>query len=227
MLGQVRGLGALLAAVGALLLAGSVVWSAWSVFRRAGATGPTSAEVSALAVVASFAVFMLVAQVTRYRALARRGPTEATAGGIAQWAAAFFWVPYLVVALRIGPEIDMPAIVGWLGVVLTIAGALLAMWSVLVLGRHYDLELEVHRDHELVRRGPYRFVRHPVYTGLGLHLAGACLATGNVLLVIGTLFVVLPVFYLRARAEERLLRDRFGTAYDEYAREVGMLLPRL
>ena len=51
------------------------------------------------------------------------------------------------------------------------------------------------------------------------------LATGNVLLIAGTLLVSYPAFYLRARAEERLLRDRFGAEYDKYAREVPMLVP--
>jgi protein-S-isoprenylcysteine O-methyltransferase Ste14 len=76
-----------------------------------------------------------------------------------------------------------------------------------------------------VRTGPYRFVRHPIYTGLLIHLIGACLATGNLLLVAGTLLVVLPIFYMRARTEERLLREQLGPAYDAYAREVGMLIP--
>jgi protein-S-isoprenylcysteine O-methyltransferase Ste14 len=93
------------------------------------------------------------------------------------------------------------------------------------LGRHYDLVLEVHQDHELVRRGPYALVRHPVYTGLGLHFAGACLATGNLLLIAGTLLVSYPAFYARARAEERLLRGRFGAEYEKYAQEVPMLVP--
>jgi protein-S-isoprenylcysteine O-methyltransferase Ste14 len=95
------------------------------------------------------------------------------------------------------------------------------------LGRHYDLVLEVHAGHELVRTGPFAWVRHPVYTGLAIHFIGACLATGNVLLILGTLLVTFPAFYARARAEERLLREQFGGEYDRYAKEVGMLVPLL
>src|SRR2546429_7645181 len=97
--------------------------------------------------------------------------------------------------------------------------------SIVAIGRHYDLELEVHADHEIVRTGPYRIVRHPIYTGLLVHLTGACLATGNLLLVAGTLLIVLPIFVVRARTEERLLREQLGPTYDAYAREVGMLIP--
>jgi len=60
---------------------------------------------------------------------------------------------------------------------------------------------------------------------LALHFIGACLATGNVLLGVGTLFVTLPTFVIRAQAEEQLLRERFGAAYDRYADEVPMLVP--
>jgi protein-S-isoprenylcysteine O-methyltransferase Ste14 len=85
----------------------------------------------------------------------------------------------------------------------------------------------VHAGHELVRAGPFAWVRHPVYTGLALHFLGACVATGNVLLLFGTLFVTLPAFYARARAEEKLLREQFGSEYDRYMDEVPMLVPGL
>lgn len=134
-------------------------------------------------------------------------------------------MPYLVIALRPGPELDVPGGLRWLGLGLSVLGVAFSLWAMLTLGRHYDLVLEIHHDHELVRGGPYALVRHPLYTGLGLHFAGACLATGNLLLVAGTLLVSYPAFYARARAEERLLRDRFGVEYEKYAREVPMLVP--
>ena len=87
--------------------------------------------------------------------------------------------------------------------------------------------LEIHRGHELVRRGPFVLVRHPVYTGLALHFLGGCVATGNLVLIAGTLLVTLPTFLIRARAEEALLRGQFGPAYDRYAEEVPMLVPGL
>jgi protein-S-isoprenylcysteine O-methyltransferase Ste14 len=104
-------------------------------------------------------------------------------------------------------------------------GIAISLWSIVTLGRHYDLVLEVHAGHELVRAGPFAWVRHPVYTGLALHFLGACLATGNVFLLGGTLLITLPAFYARARAEEKLLRGQFGADYEHYAREVPMLVP--
>lgn len=135
-------------------------------------------------------------------------------------------MPYVVIAVRPGPELDVPVLLRWIGIALSAVGVAFALWAMLTLGRHYDLVLEVHQDHELIRSGPYALVRHPLYTGLGLHFAGACLATGNLLLIAGTLLLTYPAFFARARAEERLLRDRFGAEYEKYARGVPMLVPR-
>jgi protein-S-isoprenylcysteine O-methyltransferase Ste14 len=176
---------------------------------------------------AAIVTFMVVAQLSRTRGVARRGETLARSRGLAHYVAYFFFVPYVVIATRPGPKIDVPEPLGWLGLALVVLGVAVSLWAIATLGRHYDLELEIHRDHELVRNGPYRLVRHPLYTGLGLHFAGACLATGNLLLIAGTLLVTYPALYLRAKTEERLLRERFGPAYDEYARKVGMLVPLL
>ena len=186
-----------------------------------------SSPLVALVSIASIATFMVVAQVSRIRGLARRGETLARSRGLAHYVAYFFFVPYLVIAGRPGPEVDLPEPLRWVGLALVVLGIAFALWAIATLGRHYDLELEIHRDHELVRSGPYRFVRHPVYTGLALHFAGACLATGNLVLIAGTLLVTFPALYLRARTEERLLRERFGATYDAYARDVGMLVPLL
>jgi len=170
-------------------------------------------------------VFILSAQVAQRRALGRRGPTLRTAGGLAALVPYFFWVPYVVIATRPGPEIGVPPAVQWLGVALSVLGVGFALWAMVTLGRQYDLVLEVHEGHELVRRGPYGLVRHPLYSGLGLHFAGVCLATGNLLLIAGTLLVSYPAFYLRARAEEALLREQLGAEYEAYARDVPMLVP--
>ena len=185
---------------------------------------------STLVTVVAFAgivTFSAVAQLSRMRGVARRGETVTRSRGLAHYVAYFFFVPYVVIGARPGPELDVPEPLRWVGLALIVLGVAFALWAIATLGRHYDLELEIHRDHELVRTGPYRFVRHPIYTGLGLHFIGACLATGNLLLIAGTLFVTFPALYLRARTEELLLRDRFGEKYEAYAREVGMLVPLL
>jgi protein-S-isoprenylcysteine O-methyltransferase Ste14 len=176
-------------------------------------------------VIACGAAFIVFAQIARTRAVAARGASVRVARGVAQTLPYFFGVPYVVVALHVGPELAVPDLVRALGLLLSVGGVGAALWAIVTLGRHYDLVLEIHAGHEVVRRGPFALVRHPVYTGLAIHFAGACLATGNLLLAAGTILVTYPTFLVRARAEEELLRERFGAEYDRYRAEVPMLVP--
>jgi protein-S-isoprenylcysteine O-methyltransferase Ste14 len=182
-------------------------------------------RIVAAAFIVSGATFIVFAQLARRRAVSRRGGSLRVSAGLAQLVPYFFWVPYAVVFFRLGPELDVPDAGRVAGVLLTAAGVALALWAIGTLGRHYDLVLEIHAGHRLVRRGPFRWTRHPVYSGLILHFLGACLATGSVLLAAGTIFVTIPAFVARARAEEALLRGEFGAEYDRYRDEVPMLVP--
>jgi protein-S-isoprenylcysteine O-methyltransferase Ste14 len=175
--------------------------------------------------VAAIVAYGIAAYSIRARARRSRPPTIVEAGGLARNSPYFVWVPYLVITLRPGPEIDIPEPMRWLGLALVVGGVALSIWSAATLGRHFDVELEVHGGHEVVRRGPYSLVRHPIYTGLAVHFIGACLATGNLILVAGTLLVSFPALYQRAASEETLLRRELGDAYESYAREVPMLVP--
>jgi protein-S-isoprenylcysteine O-methyltransferase Ste14 len=113
----------------------------------------------------------------------------------------------------------------WLGAALAWASAGLAIQSAQTLGRQWSLEARLLPEHTLVREGPYRYVRHPIYSamlgllvGTGVNVtAWWALAGASVLYVAGTL--------LRTGVEERLLRERFGEEYARYAAEVPALLP--
>jgi protein-S-isoprenylcysteine O-methyltransferase Ste14 len=184
-----------------------------------------SRDVVSVVVVGAGVLFIGAAQVARGRAIAQRGASVRIATGVAQWLPYFFWVPYAVAWARIGPEIDVGDMARALGLALCVGGVGVSLWAVATLGRHYDVVLEIHAGHEIVRSGPFALVRHPVYTGLAVHFIGACIATGNLLLFAGTLLVTLQTFWIRARAEEQLLRGEFGAEYDRYARDVPMLVP--
>ncbi len=172
----------------------------------------------------SFAVYAVFAE--RLRARVTRGRRIVARGGaLAQGLPYVIWIPYVVIAVRPGPELPLPDAIRWVGLGLVVGGIAFSMWSARTLGRHFDVEVEVHEGHELVDGGPFAIVRHPVYLGLAVHLIGACLATGNGLLIAGTLLGAFPAFYMRAAAEERLLRGQIGAAYDAYARRVPMLVP--
>jgi protein-S-isoprenylcysteine O-methyltransferase Ste14 len=110
-------------------------------------------------------------------------------------------------------------------VVLVIGSLIFVTAAVRTLGRQWSLQARVLEHHELVQRGPYRIVRHPIYTGMfGLLVAGS-LAHGHWL---GLLLASLVYYFgtiMRIRAEERLLREQFGGAYEEYARSVPAFIP--
>lgn len=157
--------------------------------------------------VATIALYIALAAVLRARSVRWRGSSLRQGTGLAaRWLPYLLPLPYVVIALRPGPELAVPDALRWVGLALVVLGVALAGWAALTLGRHFDMHVEVHRDHELVRAGPYAVLGHPIYTGLALHLLGACLATGNLLLIAGTLLGAIPAFIARAREEERLLR---------------------
>ena len=187
----------------------------------------SSDGVISLVVIGGGVLFISFAQLARRRAVAQRGASLRTSTGLPQIVPYFFWVPYAVVAFGLGPKIDLEESLRLGGAALSVLGVAFSLWAIVTLGRHYDLVLEVHAGHQLVRSGPFAWVRHPVYTGLALHFLAACLATGNVLLLVGTFVVTLPAFYARARAEERLLREQIGADYERYMVEVPMLVPGL
>jgi protein-S-isoprenylcysteine O-methyltransferase Ste14 len=112
------------------------------------------------------------------------------------------------------------------GILVLWAAGLLAIWGVRTMGRQLVSPAEVRPDTELVTTGAFGLVRHPLYDSVLMLWAGGTLALLNY--VLGAGFVVLvPAFYLRARAEEGILTRHFGDAYIAYAARVPMLVPRL
>ncbi len=119
---------------------------------------------------------------------------------------------------------QVAAAAGW---VLTLAGLALAAWSRATLGRCFSVSLGVKQDHDLVRSGPYAWMRHPMYTGLlALGLGGALVHNSGLAVAL----LVAPFggfFYWQTRVEEPLLVARLGDAYRQYQASTGRLLPRL
>jgi protein-S-isoprenylcysteine O-methyltransferase Ste14 len=112
-------------------------------------------------------------------------------------------------------------------VTLAFGSAMLGMLAVRELGKQWSLTARVLDAHELVQRGPFAHVRHPIYSALlGLLLASGLALSTALLTAVATL-VYLAGTYWRALREEALLRAHFGAAYDEYARRVPRLIPRL
>jgi protein-S-isoprenylcysteine O-methyltransferase Ste14 len=115
--------------------------------------------------------------------------------------------------------------VAWCLFVLALTGLCFTWWARLHLGRLWSRWVVRKEHHRIVQSGPYALVRHPIYTGVSLALIATAVMFGTLFACLGAALIVLS-FYMKARLEERFLRDELGAeAYDEYARRVPMLVP--
>ena len=112
-----------------------------------------------------------------------------------------------------------------IGLVLMAAGVFVRQWAILTLGRFFTPEVRVHPGQTVVERGPYRWVRHPSYSGLLIFFAGLGLALSDWLSVI--VLAILPAagLLVRIRSEERALLAALGEEYRRYAATRRRLFP--
>jgi protein-S-isoprenylcysteine O-methyltransferase Ste14 len=120
---------------------------------------------------------------------------------------------------------------GWLavrllGFAVSLCGAVLLVWAAAVLGRFLVHEAAVFQDHALIMSGPYRFLRHPIYSGYLALLLGSGVGMLNVYLLLLWPLSLLGIL-VQANSEERLLESKFGQAYRRYVGCTGQLVPRL
>ena len=133
--------------------------------------------------------------------------------------------------------IPVPGLTGWflpqrlyflvaVGAISQAAFIFLAVWARRRLGRNWSGAVRIGVDHELIRTGPYRFLRHPIYTAmLGMFL-GTAISSSQYHALLGLAILVLA--YLRkTRLEEQILQETFGAEYDAYRRDTWALVPLL
>jgi protein-S-isoprenylcysteine O-methyltransferase Ste14 len=111
--------------------------------------------------------------------------------------------------------------VGLLGV---LTGVAFSIWARLMLGGNWSNRVTVKEDHTLVRTGPYRIVRHPIYSGILLGMLGSALQRGRIRCFFGALICGFS-FWLKTRVEERFMVQSFGEQYLQYRHRVKALAP--
>ena len=112
------------------------------------------------------------------------------------------------------------------GIVVELPGLFLAVWARRALGRNWSGEISIKFEHELIRSGPYQWLRHPVYTGLLAMYVGGPLIIGEWLAVVGVAMAVLA-YWRKIRLEEANLKVAFGAEYDSYRGDTWALIPGL
>jgi protein-S-isoprenylcysteine O-methyltransferase Ste14 len=138
------------------------------------------------------------------------------------------------VTLIVWPRLDVPGMSRqllpdvaaryWLATALVALGLGFTVWARVHLGRNWSGTVTQKQGHELIRSGPYAYVRHPIYTGLLAALLGSAIALGELRGFLGVL-IVLGSFWRKLRIEEAFMRELFPGQYERYMAEVPALAP--
>jgi len=118
------------------------------------------------------------------------------------------------------------AIVAWAAAVLCLIGLAFSIWARFTLGRNWSGTVTLKEGHELILRGPYCFVRHPIYTGLFAMIVGTAIAYGHVVGLIGVVLAFVS-FWIKLGYEEQVLLKQFPEQYAAYQERVKRIIPFL
>lgn len=111
------------------------------------------------------------------------------------------------------------------GLALLAGGIGIRVWAIQTLGKHFTATVTLTNDHQLVRSGPYRWVRHPSYLGAFMALVGCPLFLNAYWAVLVAFIAMSIAYYLRIGVEEKLLSAYFGEQYREYQKNTRRIIP--
>jgi protein-S-isoprenylcysteine O-methyltransferase Ste14 len=114
----------------------------------------------------------------------------------------------------------------WTGTFLCVIGLAFTVWARATLGRNWSGTVTLKESHELVDRGPYRLVRHPIYTGLLTMFVATVIALGHLAGIIGAVLVFVS-FWIKLSHEEKLMLKQFPDQYAAYQQRVKRIIPFL
>lgn len=137
-------------------------------------------------------------------------------------------IAYLINPLWVSfAALDLPLWLRWAGAVLGIIGVPLFLWTHRVLGNNFFGGMKLRPGHTIVREGPYRWIRHPMYVAFILLGLSHFLLSAS--LLIGVPWLVATSYVLRSRmvGEEKMMIQHFGDAYREYQEQTGRFLPKI
>ncbi len=111
------------------------------------------------------------------------------------------------------------------GFFLTLSGLAVALWARIHLGQYWSDKVVLKADHQLIQSGPYTYIRHPIYSGVLLGVAGTALLVGEWRGVLA-FALLLTNYAIKAKKEERILSARFSDQFQEHVRHAGFFPPR-
>ena len=116
------------------------------------------------------------------------------------------------------------SVIAYTGLAITLAGTTFAIWARTFLGRNWSAIVTIKEDHQMIKRGPYAVVRHPIYAGFLLAMLGSALAFGEVR-GLAALPLAFLAWWFKSRLEEKFMEQRFGAEYAAYKQRVKALVP--
>jgi protein-S-isoprenylcysteine O-methyltransferase Ste14 len=123
-------------------------------------------------------------------------------------------------------HLDYSLWIRWLGVLISIVGTVFWIYSQIVLGRYWSPQLQIQNEHKIISEGPYKYIRHPIYTAMMVWVIGLVLFTANILFVILALTFFI-FFVARVPKEEKMMIETFGDIYTKYMKDTGRYLPKI
>jgi len=114
--------------------------------------------------------------------------------------------------------------VAWMTGILCMAGLAFCVWARATLGRNWSGTITLKEGHELIERGPYRLVRHPIYTGLLVMFLATAIAFGHIGGFVAVA-VAFASFWIKLSDEEKLMRQQFPEQYRSYEERVKRIIP--
>jgi protein-S-isoprenylcysteine O-methyltransferase Ste14 len=112
------------------------------------------------------------------------------------------------------------------GLAIVLAGLALAIWARVTLGGNWSGQVTFKEDHELIRHGPYAYVRHPIYSAILLMIVGTAISIGTLGALLALPLILLGI-WLKLGREEALMGEHFPAEYASYRSQVKALVPRL
>ncbi|MDC8001212.1 isoprenylcysteine carboxylmethyltransferase family protein [Aequorivita todarodis] len=148
----------------------------------------------------------------------------------------WYWFPLIIAGLLLGPTewfmgmwirenfVEHTNLVGIIGASIAWLGTLLACWSRFSLGKNWSVSVQLKKDHELITTGPYKIIRHPIYTAILLLFIGNTLIVGDYRAILAILIVFFSL-WRKLKLEEQWLTEHFGKTYIDYKAKTKALFP--
>jgi protein-S-isoprenylcysteine O-methyltransferase len=186
--------------------------------------------IAAIVVIAAVQCYYLISEI-RLAVRTARGTDDAVDRGTMRlvWilVATCYVIAWLPVILDFGRLVGLGDWLTWVGVAIMISGIVFRRYVISVLGKFFTTTVQIQKDHELIKAGPYRYIRHPSYLGILIMTLGLGIALANWISLM--LCIVLPIIGVmqRIQVEEKELEQHFGKQYQDYRKNTWRIVPHI